>query len=84
MKQDHLSGIDPAALEVLETLVAALGAGISVWGALHLMEGYETGDPELKEYGLSLVLQGSSLAACAAGSFRYLPELLSGDDPDLR
>ena len=84
MKQDHFSGIDPAALEVLETLATALGAGISVWGALNLLEGYETGDPELKEYGLSLVLQGSSLAACSAGSFHYLPELLSGAGPDLR
>lgn len=84
MKQDHFSGIDPAALEVLETLATALGAGISVWGALNLLEGYETGDPELKEYGLSLVLQVSSLAACSAGSFHYLPELLSGAGPDLR
>ena len=29
-----------SAIEVLETLVIALGAGLGVWGAINLLEGY--------------------------------------------
>ena len=29
-----------SAIEVLQTLVVALGAGLSVWGAINLLEGY--------------------------------------------
>ena len=29
-----------AAVDVMKTLVVALGAGLGVWGAVNLMEGY--------------------------------------------
>ena len=29
-----------SAIEVLQTLVVALGAGLGVWGAINLLEGY--------------------------------------------
>ena len=29
-----------SAIEVLQTLVVALGAGLGVWGAFNLLEGY--------------------------------------------
>ena len=29
-----------SAIEVLQTLVVALGAGLAVWGVVNLMEGY--------------------------------------------
>ena len=29
-----------SAIEVLQTLVVALGAGLGVWGAVNLLEGY--------------------------------------------
>lgn len=29
-----------SAVEVLQTLVVALGAGLGVWGAVNLLEGY--------------------------------------------
>ena len=32
-----------SAVDVLKTLVVALGAGLGVWGAVNLMEGYEIG-----------------------------------------
>ena len=33
-----------SAVEVLQTLVIALGAGLGIWGGINLMEGY--GNPE--------------------------------------
>ena len=34
-----------SAVDVLKTLVVALGAGLGVWGAVHLMEGYGGDNP---------------------------------------
>ena len=34
-----------SAIEVLQTLVVALGAGLGVWGAINLLEGYVTTTP---------------------------------------
>ena len=34
-----------SAIEVLQTLVVALGAGLGVWGAINLMEGYGNDNP---------------------------------------
>ena len=32
-------------IEVLQTLVIALGAGLGIWGAINLMEGYGNDNP---------------------------------------
>ena len=34
-----------SAIEVLQTLVVALGAGLGVWGGANLLEGYGSADP---------------------------------------
>lgn len=34
-----------SAVEVLQTLVVALGAGLGIWGAVNLMEGYGNDNP---------------------------------------
>ena len=34
-----------SAIEVLQTLVVALGAGLGVWGAVNLREGYGGDNP---------------------------------------
>jgi hypothetical protein len=34
-----------SAVDVLKTLVVALGAGLGVWGAVNLMEGYGNDNP---------------------------------------
>ena len=34
-----------AALTVLQTLVVALGAGLGIWGAINLLEGYGNDNP---------------------------------------
>ena len=34
-----------SAIEVLQTLVVALGAGLGVWGVINLLEGYGSNNP---------------------------------------
>ena len=43
-----------SAIEVLQTLVVALGAGLGVWGAINLLEGYGNDNPGSKSMGLSI------------------------------
>ena len=39
------------AIDVLKTLVIALGAGLGVWGIINLLEGYGNDNPGAKEQG---------------------------------
>lgn len=39
-----------SAIDVLQTLVVALGAGVGVWGLINLLEGYGVDDPALKSH----------------------------------
>ena len=41
-----------SAIEVLQTLVVSLGAGIVVWGAVNLLEGYGADNPASKSQGM--------------------------------
>lgn len=45
-------GIFNSAVEVLQTLVVALGAGLGVWGAINLLEGYGNDNPGAKSQGM--------------------------------
>ena len=40
-----------SAIEVLQTLVVALGAGLGVWGGVNLLEGYGSDNPGLEKPG---------------------------------
>jgi len=41
-----------SAIEVLQTLVTALGAGLGVWGIVNLLEGYGNDNPGAKSQGM--------------------------------
>ena len=40
-----------SAIEVLQTLVIALGAGLGVWGDINLLEGYGNDNPGANAHG---------------------------------
>ena len=40
-----------SAVTVLQTLVVALGAGLGIWGAINLLEGYGNDNPGAKKPG---------------------------------
>ena len=48
-----------SAIEVLQTLVVALGAGLGVWGAINLLEGYGNDNPGSKSQGIHRRQKGS-------------------------
>ena len=41
-----------SAIEVLQTLVVALGAGLGVWGGVNLLEGYGSDNPGSNSQGM--------------------------------
>ena len=44
-KEDKDMAFFNSAIGVLQTLVVALGAGLGVWGAINLLEGYGNDNP---------------------------------------
>ena len=40
-----------SAVDVLQTLVIALGAGLGIWGVINLLEGYGNDNPGAKTLG---------------------------------
>lgn len=46
------------AVNVLKTLVIALGAGLAVWGVVNLLEGYGNDNPGAKSQGIKQLMAG--------------------------
>ena len=58
-----------SAVDVLQTLVIALGAGLGIWGGINLMEGYGNDNPGAKSQGMkqlaALPLSALPLSRCS-------------------
>ena len=63
-----------SAIEVLQTLVVALGAGLGVWGGVNLLEGYGSDNPGSKSQGMKQLMAGGGGALIGT----TLVPLLSG------
>lgn len=63
-----------SAVGVLQTLVVALGAGLGIWGAINLMEGYGNDNPGAKSQGMKQLMAGGGVALIGT----VLVPLLSG------
>ena len=50
-----------SAVGVLQTLVVALGAGLGVWGIVHLLEGYGNDNPGSKSQGMKQLMAGGGI-----------------------
>ena len=62
------------AINVLQTLVIALGAGLGVWGVINLLEGYGNENPGAKSQGMKQLMAGAGVAVVGL----ILVPLLSG------
>ena len=51
-----------SAVDVLQTLVIALGAGLGIWGGINLMEGYGNDNPGAKSQGMKQLMAGGGVA----------------------
>lgn len=69
-----LYGFFNSAIEVLQTLVIALGAGLGVWGVINLLEGYGNDNPGAKSQGMKQLMAGAGVAIVGM----VLVPLLSG------
>lgn len=49
-----------SAIDTLQTLVVALGAGLGVWGVVNLLEGYGSDNPGSKSQGIGPMPSGNS------------------------
>ena len=45
-----------SAIDVLQTLVIALGGGLCVWGGINLLEGYGQDNPASKSQGIKQLM----------------------------
>jgi len=50
------------AVDVLKTLVIALGAGLGIWGVVNLLEGYGNDNPGAKSQGMKQLMSGGGVA----------------------
>ena len=62
------------AIDVLQTLVIALGGGLCVWGGINLLEGYGQDNPASKSQGIKQLMAGAGVAVVGM----VLVPLLSG------
>ena len=65
-----------SAIDTLQTLVVALGAGLGVWGVVNLLEGYGFGQPRFQKPGREglmagggIILLGTTLIPLLSGLF---------------
>ena len=49
---DEYMSFFTSAVNILQTLVVAIGAGLGVWGVINLMEGYGNDNPGAKSQGM--------------------------------
>ncbi len=61
-KEDKIMAFFNSAVGVLQTLVVALGAGLGVWGAINLLEGYGNDNPGAKSQGMKQLMAGGGVA----------------------
>ena len=50
-----------SSIDVLQTLVIALGAGLGVWGVINLLEGYGNDNPGAKSQGMKQLMAGGGV-----------------------
>lgn len=51
-----------SAIEVLQTLVIALGAGLGIWGVINLLEGYGQDNPGARSQGMKQLVASGGVA----------------------
>lgn len=73
-KEETFMAFFNSAVTVLQTLVIALGAGLGIWGAINLLEGYGNDNPGAKSQGMKQLMAGGGVALIGT----TLVPLLSG------
>ena len=67
-----------SAIDTLQTLVVALGAGLGVWGVVNLLEGYGSDNPGSKSQGMKQLMAGRGVLLPGLTLLPLLPRLFLG------
>ena len=60
-KRSYYMAFFTSAINTLQTLVVALGAGLGVWGIVNLLEGYGSDNPGAKSQGMKQLMAGGGI-----------------------
>ena len=66
-----------SAVQTLQTLVVAIGAGLGVWGIVNLLEGYGSDNPGAKSQGIKQLMSGGGIIIVAQTVIPQLSNLFS-------
>lgn len=66
-----------SAVDILQTLVVAIGAGLAVWGVINLLEGYGNDNPGAKSQGIKQLMSGGGIIIVAQTVIPQLTSLFS-------
>lgn len=66
-----------SAVDILQTLVVAIGAGLAVWGVINLLEGYGNDNPGAKSQGIKQLMSGGGIIIVAQTVIPQLTTLFS-------
>ena len=66
-----------SAVDVLKILVIALGAGLGIWGAINLLEGYGNDNPGAKSQGIKQLMAGAGIMLLGTTLIPQLATLFS-------
>ena len=64
-------------LQLLKTLVVAIGAGLGVWGVVNLLEGYGNDNPGAKSQGIKQLMAGAGIMLLGTTLIPQLATLFS-------
>lgn len=70
-------GFFTSSITILQKLVVAIGAGLGVWGAVNLMEGYGNDNPGAKSQGIKQLMSGGGVILIGTQLIPLLSSLFS-------
>lgn len=70
-------GFFTSSITILQKLVVAIGAGLGVWGAVNLMEGYGNDNPGAKSQGIKQLMSGGGVILSGTQLIPLLSSLFS-------
>ena len=65
------------AISLLQTVVIAIGAGLGVWGAINILEGYGGENPGARSQGIKQLMSGGGVILIGTTLIPLLKNLFS-------
>ena len=66
------------ATTVLRTVVVLIGAGLGIYGLIHLFEGYSSDNAAARSQGMKQLMGGIGIIICGVGLVPVLGDMMNG------